>query len=752
MWLPSQIGAKVEDMRRMGFRLRADDLYSATEPALNRAVVMFGRGCTGAIVSADGLLLTNHHCGYGQIVDHSTVEHDYLTNGFWAMSRAEELPNEGLEVRIMVRMENVTEAVEAGLSERIIAEAEQRGRYRGEIKPLYYGNEHWMWVYEVFRDVRLVAAPPSAVGKFGGDTDNWMWPRHTGDFSIFRIYANADNEPADYSPDNVPYRPARHFEIATEGIREGDFTMVYGFPGSTRQYIVSPEVEYIEQRSNPMKITIRTHRLESIRRQMESSPERRIELAARQASIANGGKKWQGESWGLERRGTADRKRIEEERFERWASVRPRYAHLLDSLRAVYGRLEEHIFVSEQLSEVLGSRARSFASDPELARLYKTYMRALREMEPERDFYPDANFTLRISYGRVEGYAAEDGVWHTPFTTLAGVMEKDNPAIYDYDVPERLRELYRNKAFRDVPVCFLASNHTSGGNSGSPVLDGRGRLVGLNFDRTWMGTMSDIEFSNDFCRNISVDIRYVLFITQHLGGARWLVDEMTGNFSPPPPIGGLTTSKKSKKFSTLNSQLSTPRRFAYRGFSGGMMVHTGYLGGGETFNGQNVRGVPTGIGGVARIHLGDHLRVGSEGYVTTLRYGSGDSHARIGWGGVLADWHWQLGRWAPYAGGTVGAQGGAAKSSEGFRDVYEEARSAYSADDAVRQTMESAGIVLTDREKEILRLKALIREIEAVLREVEEGNSELSVEEVQELKAELQRLKEQLYAMQFNLM
>ncbi len=540
LWLPSQIEGQVRQMRAKGFRLSADALYNESKPSLSDAVVLFDGGCTGAIVSDQGLLLTNHHCGYDAIADHSSVEHDYLRNGFWAASQAEELPNPKLEVRILVRMENVTEAVLAGHRQIVLERATENGRYKADIKPLYYGNEHWLWVYEVFTDVRLVAAPPSSIGKFGGDTDNWMWPRHTGDFSVFRIYAATDgsNRPADYSPRNLPYRPKRFFTVSTGGLKEGDFTLVYGFPGTTRQYVISDEVRYITERSNPMKIHIRTGRLDGIRAQIESSPAQRIQLASLQASIANGWKKWQGESWGLERRGTIAHKQIYEERFRHWASTRPEYKHLLDSLSAAYSRNVDRLFWGELQNETKGVTRfpGTFASVGDVVRWYTPYMKALREFDPERRFYPDANLTLRISYGTVEGYD-EDGMRHTPFTDLDGVMAKDNPAIYDYDIPTRLRELYATKDYGrwaiagangepTVPVCFLASNHTSGGNSGSPVLNGRGELIGLNFDRTWLSTMSDVEFDPEFCRNISVDIRYVLFVIEKVGGADWLLDEM----------------------------------------------------------------------------------------------------------------------------------------------------------------------------------------------------------------------------------
>jgi hypothetical protein len=661
MWLPSQIESQVRRMRKMGFRLKADDLYSAEKPAFNDAIVLFGSGCTGAIVSDSGLLLTNHHCGYGQIQKHSSVAHDYLTNGFWAMNRTEELPNPGLEVRIMVRMEDVTEAVLAGHREEVIKTAQEGGRYEVEIKPLYYGNQYWMWVYEVFTDVRLVAAPPSAIGKFGGDTDNWMWPRHTGDFSVFRIYAGADNRPAPFSTDNVPYKPARHFAVSTKGVGEGDFTFVYGFPGTTQQYITSDAVDYVLEISDPMKIELRTQRLDIIKAASDADPAVRIKYASKQASIANGWKKWQGEVRGLTRLGTVAKKQSQEAEFRRWAATKPEYAHLLDSMEAAYyewtaeffrqelfretfgaielstpistatlapkgvlserqksslatfyknydptidrlttaqmlrGYVEWTDFVPRYLihlvdslggyeavadwlfaqsaftssekfaegardsaslktalqkeplarlrGEVIGSMALrktrypgQLSQLPEITRWYTPYMRALLEFEPTRTFSPDANLTLRITYGTVAGYRYEDAVWHEPVTTIDGIMAKDNPAIYDYDIPDRLREVYAAGDFgrwtttvdgrTTVPVCFIATNHTSGGNSGSPILNARGELVGLNFDRTWLSTMSDIEFDPTVCRNISVDIRYVLFVIEKIGGAQWLTDEI----------------------------------------------------------------------------------------------------------------------------------------------------------------------------------------------------------------------------------
>ena len=511
--------------------------------------------------------------------------------------------------------------------------------------------------------MRLVGAAPSAIGKFGGDTDNWMWPRHTGDFSVFRIYADADNQPADYSPDNVPYRPRHWFPVSTAGMDEGDFTFVYGCPGSTREYVTSDHVARV-MASNPNKIRMRTERLDIINAAMAADPAVRIKYASKAANIANAWKKWQGESLGLERLGTLGKKRAYEERFARWAAGQPEYAGVLERLRSAYEagngasyaadfytegilsielmslanyvtvaleagempvvpglfykdyepeidrqvacalvrEFAEHVpavFMPDGFAEglaeaggveeyvgrlfdrsALADSARLAAltvlprkeavaaltadpavefyamfadtyrqrispvleeADRTLAREYRTYMRGQMEFEPERHFYPDANLTLRVAYGAVEGYNPEDGVRHLPVTTLEGIIAKDNPDIYDYDVPDALRRCYEEKdygrwavnvgteeePYYTVPVAFLATNHTTGGNSGSPVLNGDGELVGINFDRTWLSTMSDLEFDPAMCRNISVDIRYVLFVIEKIGGAGYLIDEMT---------------------------------------------------------------------------------------------------------------------------------------------------------------------------------------------------------------------------------
>ena len=303
MWLPSLISQRIDDMRAKGFRLTAEDIYSINKASMKDAVVLFDGGCTGELISAEGLLLTNHHCGYDAIQSHSSVEHDYLTHGFWAMSRAQELPNEKLNVKFLVRMEEVTDRLAAGQTqEEIVRRAEAEGKgYKAAVEQMYYGNQQFLFVYEQFDDVRLVAAPPSSIGKFGGDTDNWIWPRHTGDFSLFRIYAGRDNKPAAYSPDNVPYKPKRHFKISTAGVGEGDFTMIYGFPGNTQEYILSDAVAYIAERSDPAKIAVRTGRLDIISAAQQSDPALRIHYAAKHASIANAWKKWQGEVLGINR-------------------------------------------------------------------------------------------------------------------------------------------------------------------------------------------------------------------------------------------------------------------------------------------------------------------------------------------------------------------------------------------------------------------------------------------------------------------
>ena len=683
MWLPSLISQRIDDMRKNGFKLTAEDVYSINKACLKDAIVHFGGGCTGELVSGDGLMLTNHHCGYGQIQAHSSVEHDYLTNGFWAMNRSEELPNRGLVVRFLVRMDDVTQAVLEGVTDdmdekaqrekiaanqkALIAKATEGTNYEARVESLYYGNQYFIFISETYTDVRLVGAPPSSIGKFGGDTDNWMWPRHTGDFSIFRIYAGKDNKPAPYSPDNVPYKSKKFFTISTKGVKEGDFTMVYGYPGRTQEYVHSGAISYIQNISNPHKIRLRTLRLDIMNAEQAKSTAVRIQYASKNASVSNSWKKWQGEYKGLIRLGTVAKKEKFEADFSEWARKnRPEYATLIPAFAALYDSLETYAFAADYHSEALvcieaireagrinqviergkrdghdaaqirksisdgldsffknyyqaidqktfvalmkeylrnapkafhapiiaeslayhgyslddwagaifsetflASRERAaewlaredfaalWANDPmqvlssgylaiynekvaprvaainqSLQPLYKQYMKGQMEFQNRKVFYPDANSTLRVTYGKIKGYKPMDATYYEPVSTLDGVMEKDNPNIYDYDVPQKLRELYASKDYGrwavngTVPVCFIAANHTSGGNSGSPILNAKGELLGLNFDRVWEGTMSDLAYDPDMCRNISVDIRYVLFVIDKIGGAGYLIDEM----------------------------------------------------------------------------------------------------------------------------------------------------------------------------------------------------------------------------------
>ena len=682
MWLPSLISQRIADMQEKGFRLSADDIYSINQASLKDAVVLFGRGCTGELISPEGLLLTNHHCGYGQIQKHSSVEHDYLKDGFWAMSREEELPNPGLSVSFLERMEDVTDTIlkgyEEGMdeaqrveivkknSEALIAEVTKEGKgLRATVEALYYGNQYFLFLYRQYEDVRLVGAPPSSIGKFGGDTDNWMWPRHTGDFSMFRIYADKDNNPAPYSEDNVPYKPKKYFRISTKGVQEGDFTFIYGFPGRTQEYIHSEGVRYIEEIGDPHKIHLRTLRLDIMNKYQAESQKVRIQYSSKNANVSNAWKKWQGEVKGIKKMNTVQTKRDFEKAFDKWAQG-GEFDGVISRIEEIYKELEPYQFATDYYSETVRtveianfamsiarlfiqedsttvfdavqaarlaesfykdwylpidkesfiavmneyernvpadfkpeyykSRLASYGSveawaediftnslfiDPEkvktltaedrdavmtdpateffneflkwyyndilpvttrlnqdLQLAYRDYMRGqmvyCRTQRIMKDFYPDANLTLRVAYGHIKGYSPADGVYYTPSSTIKGIMEKDNPEIFDYNIPQRLRDIYATKdygrwadASGEVPVCFIATNHTTGGNSGSPVINADGDLIGLNFDRVWEGTMSDIVFDPEICRNIALDIRYVLFTIDKIGEADYLLDEMT---------------------------------------------------------------------------------------------------------------------------------------------------------------------------------------------------------------------------------
>lgn len=665
MWLPSLISERIGDMKVNGFKLEAEDIYSINQASLKDAVVLFGRGCTGELVSNQGLLLTNHHCGYSQIQKHSSVEHDYLKDGFWAMTLQQELPNPGLSVSFLERMDDVTAEVLQGWdssmceckrdsiikenSSKLIKDAVASGNgLRAQIEALYYGNQYFIFIFREYRDIRLVGAPPSSIGKFGGDTDNWMWPRHTGDFSIFRIYADKDNNPAEYSESNIPYTPKKYFKVSAKGVKENDFTFVYGFPGSTREYITSDAIHYISEISNPNKIMLRTLRLDAQKEYMSKDQAVRIMYSAKNANVSNSWKKWQGEMKGIRKMNTVQNKKEYEARFKDWAKG-TEYESLLDTLAALYSRLEQYSFASDYYREAIfpieltafagkisgarkktdiSSAADSFFKDyylpidkkcfisllnafnsnvpetfkpdyftsslqeygsiekwadqmynvslftnkddlmaadsvsihndiaskfykafteyynsrifPELntinkriTLLYRDYMRGQMEFEKEKTFYPDANLTLRVTYGKIAGYSPSDAVYYSPSSTIDGIMQKDNPNIFDYNIPQQLRDIYASKDYGEwkdvngtIHVCFLATNHTSGGNSGSPVIDADGNLIGLNFDRVWEGTMSDVVYDPDVCRNISLDVRYVLFIIDRLSGCKRLIEEM----------------------------------------------------------------------------------------------------------------------------------------------------------------------------------------------------------------------------------
>ena len=682
MWLPSLISQRIVDMQEKGFKLSAEDIYSVNQASLKDAVVLFGRGCTGELISPEGLLLTNHHCGYGQIQKHSSVEHNYLKDGFWAMSREEELPNKGLNVSFLERMEDVTDIILKGYtpdmteeqrvelvrnnSKALIEEATKEGNgLRATVEALYYGNQYFLFLYRQYDDVRLVGAPPSSIGKFGGDTDNWMWPRHTGDFSMFRIYADKDNNPAPYSKDNVPYRPKKYFRISTKGVQEGDFTFIYGFPGSTKEYIHSEGVRYIEEIGDPHKIHLRTLRLDIMNKYQAQSQKVRIQYSSKNANVSNAWKKWQGEVKGIKKMKTVQTKQEFEKAFDRWAQG-GEFDGVIGKIAGIYEELEPYQFATDYYSETVRtvevanfamSMARLFKqtdstvtfdkaraaemaeafykdwylpidkesfvavmneyeknvpagfkpeyykeklasygsteawaediftnsifidpvkvaaldaedreavmADPateffneflkwysadiqpvtarlnqELQLAYRDYMRGqmvyCRTQRVMKDFYPDANLTLRVAYGHIKGYSPADGTYYTPSSTIKGIMEKDNPDIFDYNIPQRLRDIYATKdygrwadASGEVPVCFIATNHTTGGNSGSPVINADGDLIGLNFDRVWEGTMSDIVFDPEICRNIALDVRYVLFTIDKIGEADYLFDEMT---------------------------------------------------------------------------------------------------------------------------------------------------------------------------------------------------------------------------------
>lgn len=686
MWIPSLLkGTNEKEMKALGMKISADDIYSVNNSSLKDAVPHFDGGCTAEMISPKGLLLTNHHCGYDNIQSHSTVENDYLTNGFWAYNMSQELPNKDLTVTFIIKIEDVTNKIFEGvlnlpsesdkqkkIQQNIAAVSKSFAKEAWQeamIRAFYDGNQYLLFVTETFKDVRLVGAPPSSIGKFGSDTDNWVWPRHTGDFSLFRIYADKNNRPAEYAADNVPYTPKHFFPISAKGIQEDDFTMVMGYPGRTQEYLPSFAVEQIVNDLNPAKIEIRDAALKVQDGFMRKDNAIKIQYASKYAGVANYWKKWIGETKGLKKSDAVAVKREFEKKFQErinkagkqaeygtiladfeknYADIREyaiardyftevvlrnseimSFGYRLYQLEQVYNTRGEQAFtdrknnliasfedlyknysaqvdekVFEQLihlyatkspkqflpeslntinaktltSTVFGSsKLTNYSGLKELLNgdakfvleklnqdsayklvksvadsyqknvapkfdeinlkniaLQRTYMKGIMEFFPNDRIFPDANSTLRVTYGKVKGYKPSDAVFYEPVSYLDGVIEKYVPGDYEFDVPAKLVDLYNTKDYGNyadkngkMPLCFIATNHTTGGNSGSPALDAKGNLIGLNFDRVWEGTMSDIYYSPEICRNIMVDARYILFIIDKFAGAKNLIEEMT---------------------------------------------------------------------------------------------------------------------------------------------------------------------------------------------------------------------------------
>lgn len=684
MWIPSLLeGMNEKEMKNLGMKMSASDIYDVNKSSLKDAVPQFNGGCTAEVISSQGLLLTNHHCGYSQIQSHSTVQHDYLSDGFWAMKMEDELPNKNLEVTFIVKIEDVTKQILNGVAS-LNSEADKQKKiqenisnlnksyskesYQGiKIRTFYEGNQYMLFVTESYTDIRLVGAPPSSIGKFGSDTDNWVWPRHTGDFSLFRIYADKNNRPAEYSKDNVPYTPKHFLPVSLDGISEDDFTLVFGYPGRTTEYLPAVAIEQIVKETNPAKIEIRDRALKVTDGFMRKDKAIKIQYASKYAGIANYWKKWIGETQGLIKSNAVQIKRDQEAAFQQKiikAGKQAEYGNILadfeknyneilpytvsrdyfmevvmrntellglgyklyqlEQIQAMRGdqaftdratnlrdglgdfyknfnvEVDEKVFeqlidlylnkspqqfiptdlkntnISKLTASVYGtskmttyegvkelltgdsktilknlnndkgyqlvkSLADAFLKDvnpkfdainTELNALQRTYMKAQLELNKDSRIFPDANSTLRVTYGKVKGYEPRDAVAYQPVTYLDGIMEKYIPNDYEFDVSQKLIDLYNAKDYGPyaengkMPVNFIGTNHTTGGNSGSPAIDAYGNLIGLNFDRVWEGTMSDVYYDPAICRNIMVDMRYVLFIIDKYAGAKNLINEM----------------------------------------------------------------------------------------------------------------------------------------------------------------------------------------------------------------------------------
>ena len=692
MWLMQQINGQVARMKSLGMQLEATDIYNPNGSSLKDAVVMFDGGCTGVLVSNQGLLLTNHHCGYDQIQKHSSVQHNYLKDGFWSYSLAEELVNPGLEVEVVDEITDVTAAVKKELErikkpsgleflsprylcslapEIVGKKAASRPGYRYEIKAFYGGNRYYMFTKKVFRDVRLVAAPPSSIGKFGSDTDNWAWPRHTGDFSIFRLYADKNGNPAEYSKDNVPYRPKRWVKVNAQGVKEGDFALIMGYPGTTYKFFTADEVTEWSEIDNNIRIEMRGILQDVMLREMLADPKINIMYAAKYASSQNGYKRAQGANWAIRRRSLREIKLAQQQEVLAWAKqkgiatteeavraiskaiegrqdLRMRQRYLLEgilmgiemsnapaadsdiadhwddparreaglqsirkqfeaffnkdyspevekalaialltryaeripaekqpiSIRegiAEYGSakayvemiFDKSIYASrERLEEFMKNPDRDLllrdpmsrfaasvayehqklakevaAFDAPLAAAQRSYVASVLDMKGQPNLAPDANLTLRFTYGEIKGYQPRDVVTYGAKSTLEGVMEKEDPNNWEYVVDPKLKTLYEAKNYGryansdgSMPVNFCATTHTTGGNSGSPVMNARGELIGLNFDRNWEGVGGDIEYLPNYQRSIILDIRYLLFIIDKFAGCQRLIDEIQPQF------------------------------------------------------------------------------------------------------------------------------------------------------------------------------------------------------------------------------
>ncbi len=690
MWLPFLVKRlNYADMQKKGLKLTAEEIYSVNHSSLKDAIIQFGNGCTGEIISDQGLILTNHHCGYGKIQEHSTVDHDYLTDGFWAMKQSEELINPGFFVKFLERIEDVTDKVLANVKDdmteaeratavrkvkqELIKSNSEEGKYDVVVKPFFNGNEYYMFIMTTYKDVRLVGAPPSSIGKFGGDTDNWMWPRHTGDFSMFRVYTALDGSPAEYSKDNVPMKPKHHLPVSIAGVKEGDYAMIMGYPGGTDRYMTSFGIQEKLDQEYPTRIKLRRAKLDVYAEGMDADPKVRIQYSTKYAHVANYWKNFIGMSKALKALKVVDEKKATEAKLTDWINSskenKDKYGSCIADIEASYKiqanyTVSYYSFIEAIYSgpEILGASLRytrfvdllkeedpdqekiakytealkhsaetffkdynktvdmklwakmmelyhdmvpesqqpeylikaakkykgnyskwakkvydktifadqeklmAFLDDPKaktiekdpafiaisafydnfdkyraeaseshdkLAKGDRLFIDALRKMEADKSFYPDANFTMRLTYGTVRSYEPKDAVTFNYFTTIEGIMQKEDKDNPEFTVPSKLKELYKAKDYGqygengDLRICFLSDNDITGGNSGSPVINGKGELIGLAFDGNWEAMSGDIKFEPNMQRTINVDIRYVLFIIDKYAGATNLIKELS---------------------------------------------------------------------------------------------------------------------------------------------------------------------------------------------------------------------------------